>query len=192
MALPDDLAIIVIDSKVQRGLVDSHYNLRRQQCEAVAQHFDVPALRDLDLERLLSRASELEPTAFRRARHVVSENERTRAAASALRQGDLLRLGHLMAQSHQSMRDDFEITVPPIDRIVECVAGALEGQGGVRMTGGGFGGCVVAVAPLTRVAAVLTAVERGYRAPGGQVAPVYVCKAQAGAGRLDGAQLQAA
>lgn len=83
----------------------------------------------------------------KRARHVISENARTLAAADALAAGDLQRMGRLMAESHASMRDDFEITVPPIDKLVEIVKAAIGPRGGVRMTGGGFGGCVVALMP---------------------------------------------
>ncbi|MBU3740235.1 MAG: galactokinase, partial [Rhodoferax sp.] len=102
----------------------------------------------------------------------------------ALSVGDMVRLGRLMAQSHVSMRDDFQATVPAIDRLVDIV-GAVIGEGaGVRMTGGGFGGCVVALVPEPRVAAVQAAVELGYRSPDGRAATVYVCRAQEGAGAL--------
>ena len=83
----------------------------------------------------------------KRARHVISENARTLAAAEALAAGDLQRMGRLMAESHASMRDDFEITVPPIDKLVEIVKATIGPRGGVRMTGGGFGGCIVALMP---------------------------------------------
>jgi galactokinase len=182
VAVPDDAAIMIFHSHVKRGLVDSEYNTRRKQCEAAARHFGVPALRDVDLATLEARASELDPLTFRRARHVITENARVEGAAAALAAGDLERLGPLMAESHASMRDDFEITVAPIDRLVEIVGGVIGGQGGVRMTGGGFGGCVVAVVPQALVEPVRDAVLRDYRAPGGEQSTIYVCRAAAGAG----------
>jgi galactokinase len=106
------------------------------------------------------------------------------AAADALAAGDLERLGELMAASHASMRDDFEITVPAIDNLVAIVKNVIGTQGGVRMTGGGFGGCVVAVVPHALVDAARAAVEREYRSPDGKPATIYVCKPAAGAGRV--------
>ncbi len=180
--IPPDAAIMIFNSHVTRGLVDSAYNTRRQQCEEAARHFGLPALRDLDLATLEARGAELDPVVRRRARHVVTENARVLAAAQALAAGDLARLGELMGASHASMRDDFEITVPAIDELVGIVKTAIGSAGGVRMTGGGFGGCVVAVVPRGLVEAARAAVERSYTAPNGSRATVYVCRAAAGAG----------
>jgi galactokinase len=182
--MPEGLAVMVIHSGIERGLVDGAYNERRRQCEAAARHYGVAALRDLDEAALLSGRGGLDPVAFRRARHVVTENARTLAAAEALAQGDLGRLGTLMAQSHASMRDDFEITLPAIDRLVEIAAEAIGGEGGARMTGGGFGGCIVALAPEAAVAGVRAAANRDYRSPEGQPAQFMVCRPSAGAGPL--------
>lgn len=182
--LPEAVTVLVIDSRVQRGLVDSAYNERRRQCEEAAQVLGVKALRDVSSSTLLEQAHRLHPLVLRRARHVVTENERTLQAARALEASDLQALGALMADSHRSMREDFEITVPPIDRIVEVVARELQGQGGVRMTGGGFGGCVVALLPDDRVEAVRAALEVHYRSPQGESARVYSCRAAAGAGPI--------
>lgn len=180
--LPPDLAVMIVHSRVKRGLVDSEYNTRRRQCEAAARHYGVPALRDVDLERLEAGAAGLDEVVYRRARHIVTENARTRAAAVALAEGDLVALGALMAASHASMRDDFEITVPAVDRLVEILRQAIGPQGGARMTGGGFSGCVVGLLPRGRVDAVRAVVEAGYRAPGGEAPTVWVCRASAGAG----------
>ena len=182
--VPDNAAIMIFNSNVTRGLVDSAYNVRREQCETAARHFGIPALRDLDLATLEARAGELDPVVLRRARHVVTEDDRVLAAADALQAGDLERLGALMAASHASMRDDFEITVPAIDNLVDIVKGVIGTQGGVRMTGGGFGGCVVAVVPHALVDAARAAVEREYRSPDGKPATIYVCKPAAGAGTV--------
>lgn len=183
--IPAGAAIMIFHSHVERGLVDSEYNTRRRQCEEVARHFGVRALRDVDLAMLEARGGELDALALRRARHVVTENARVEAAGQALAAGDLARMGELMAASHVSMRDDFEITVPLIDQLVEIVGKVIGRSGGVRMTGGGFGGCVVALVPEGQVEAVSAAVMREYRGPAGQQATIYVCRAAAGAGVVE-------
>lgn len=183
--VPSDLQIMVINSNVKRGLVDSEYNLRREQCEAVANHFNVKALRDITSAELNTRRAELEPELFRRARHVITENERTLIAAEALNSGDIPTLSRLMAASHDSMRDDFNITVAPIDWLVENIHQQLGLQGGVRMTGGGFGGCVVALVPESLVAAIIQLVEQHYQAATGLVADIYLCNSSQGARRID-------
>jgi galactokinase len=182
--IPPGAAIMIVESHITRGLVDSAYNTRRAQCEEAARHFGVPALRDVDLAMLAEKGAGLDPVTLRRARHVVSENERVVAAAGALAAGNLQRMGELMAASHASMRDDFEITVPAIDRLVDIVKEAIGEAGGVRMTGGGFGGCVVALVPEELVEAARQALAREYRAPNGAQATVHVCRAAAGAGSL--------
>nr|WP_315201718.1 galactokinase [uncultured Albidiferax sp.] len=180
--VPAGLAVMIVHSHVQRGLVGSEYNTRRQQCEAAAAHYGVKALRDIDVARLERDAAGLDAVVLRRARHIVSENQRTLDAAQALSTGDLQRLGQLMAASHDSMRDDFEITVPPIDHLVAILQAAIGPQGGARMTGGGFGGCVVALLPEAVVPTARAAVAAQYRAPNGDAATVYVCHASAGVG----------
>jgi len=182
--MPSDLAVLIVNSNVRRGLVDSEYNTRRQQCETAARHYGVKALRDLDLAALEAGKAGLDEVCYRRARHVVGDNTRTLAAADALESGDLVRLGQLMAESHAAMRDDFEITVPPIDGLVEIIKTKLGREGGVRMTGGGFGGCVVALLRPAQVAEVIAAVDAEYPARFGIKADSYVCRASAGAGKL--------
>jgi galactokinase len=129
----------------------------------------------------------LDEACYRRACHIVGENARTLAAADALAQGELAQLGVLMAQSHAAMRDDFEITVPAIDGLVAIIAAELGHDGGVRMTGGGFGGCVVALLRPDKVDAVIAAVDRHYHTRFGLNADCYVCRASAGAGPILGA-----
>jgi galactokinase len=180
--LPPGTAVVVIDSGIARGLVDSEYNLRRQQCADAARLFGVAALRDVSLARWQAEADTLPPLLARRAGHVISENARTLHAADALADGDLARMGALMRESHASMRDDFEITLPAIDALAALVDEAIGGQGGARMTGGGFGGCVVALAAQARVPAIRAAVARDYRSPQGLAATLWVCQASAGAG----------
>ncbi len=182
VALPEDAAVLIAHSMVRRGLVDSHYNERREACAAAARHLGVNALRDVTLDQL--ETSGLPALTRRRARHVVTENSRTLRAAEVLAQGDLAAMAALMAASHASMRNDFEITVPAVDRLVELITDTLAGEGGCRMTGGGFGGCVVAVLPRRRVAAVESAINLHYRSPEGLASKVFVCQPSAGAGAL--------
>jgi galactokinase len=170
--IPDDVAIMIVHSGVTRGLVDGHYNERRRQCEAAAASMGVSALRDADLAMLASAGLDAVTTA--RARHVITENQRTLDAANALAASDLATLGVRMAQSHASMRDDFEITVPPIDTLVALLQNAIGAQGGARMTGGGFGGACVAVMPHGRVAEVQAAIEAAYKTPNGDAPLIMV------------------
>ncbi|ATM96655.1 galactokinase [Yersinia frederiksenii] len=181
--MPDNVAVVIINSNVKRGLVDSEYNTRRQQCETAARFFGVKALRDVDPNLFFSIQDELDPVVAKRARHVITENERTLAAADALARGDLKLMGQLMHESHISMRDDFEITVPPIDHLVDIVKSVIGEQGGVRMTGGGFGGCIVALMPTSLVEQVRAAVAREYpKYSDGRTETFYVCQASQGAG----------
>ena len=170
--VPADVAIMIVHSGVTRGLVDGHYNARRRQCEAAATRMGVAALRDATLDMLA--AASLDAVTKMRARHVITENQRTLDAADALAKSDLATLGMLMAQSHASMRDDFEITVPPVDALVVMLQKAIGTQGGARMTGGGFGGACVAVMPSAMVADVQAAITAEYRTPEGNVPIIMV------------------
>jgi galactokinase len=156
--VPEEWAVLIVHSGVKRGLVESAYNERRQQCEAAARHYGVAALRDLDAAGLVERRADLDDVAFRRARHVVSENARALAATDAMQRGDLAAMGRLMAASHASLRDDFQVTVPAVDALVDRLKHLIGEDGGVRMTGGGFGGCVVAVVPGSKAEGVLQSI----------------------------------
>jgi galactokinase len=184
IALPADTAVIIAHSGVRHAHAGGAYNDRRAECDAAARHYGVAALRDLGKAALEANRHGLDQVIYRRARHVVTENDRTTAAAKALQAGDLTSLGILMAQSHASMRDDFEITVPAVDRLAAIMAAPLAGNGGARMTGGGFGGCVIAVTQNARVSDVLGAVAARYRSDTGEPADVFVCAASEGAGRI--------
>ncbi|KAB7681587.1 galactokinase [Plesiomonas shigelloides] len=185
VSMPEELAVVIINSNKKRGLVDSEYNTRREQCEAVAAIFGVKALRDVTLEQFNQKSHELDPLLRKRARHVITENYRTLDAAQALSQHDMQRMGRLMAESHASMRDDFEITVSEIDTLVAMVKEVIGERGGVRMTGGGFGGCVVALVPHDLVASVQDVVDANYEAQTGLKAAIYVCQAMDGAGLVE-------
>jgi galactokinase len=179
--MPSDAAMMIVQSGVVRGLVDGHYNERRRQCEEAAAILGVPALRDADLAMLEAAAADLDPLVLRRARHVITENDRTLAAAEALAAGNLRAVGALMRNSHASQRDDFEITVPNTDRLAELMSDAIGQLGGARQTGGGFGGAVVGLMRDDRVEAVRKRVLSEYRTPSGELPDVRIERACSGA-----------
>ncbi len=178
---PDHLAILIVHSGVVHGHAAGHYNDRRRQCDAAAAALGVRRLRDADEQMLVRRADTLDPVAFRRARHVITENARTELAARAFGAGDLNTLGGLMRASHQSMRDDFEITTPDVDRLAFLLNEAIGDEGGARMTGGGFGGAVVALAHRSRAAELAASIEGAYQRPDGQPTKALVQKPVSGA-----------
>jgi len=178
--LPADMAVLIVHSGITRGLVDSAYNERRAACEAVAAHFGIGALRDLDAATLAAGEAALDPVAFRRARHVVTENARTLAMPAVLAASDWTRIGALMAESHASMRDDFEITLPEIDQLAATLSAATGGVGGARMTGGGFGGCVVALTRQDRLPALRQASLDHFAAIGRAPGLIHACRPSAG------------
>ena len=181
--VPQDVAVIIVNSNVPHDLVTGEYNTRRQQCERAAAFFGVKALRDVSVAQFKEKEAELtalDPLVAKRARHVVTENQRVLDAVDALKHNDLTRLGELMGQSHDSMRDDFEITVPQIDYLVELAQLVIGKQGGARMTGGGFGGCIVALAPHDKVEAVRKIVADNYEKQTGLKEDFYVCTASQG------------
>jgi galactokinase len=158
IALPADIAVMIVQSGVERGLVDGAYNTRRAECERAAAHFGVAALRDADETMLAAAQGALDDVAWHRARHVIGDNRRTREAAEALAADDLITTGRLMRESHESQARDFGITVPQTDRLAALVNAAIGDEGGARQTGGGFGGAVVAVMRADRVDAVRAAI----------------------------------
>lgn len=178
--LPAQLAVVVLDTGTRRGLVDSAYNERRQQCETTAEFFKVRALRDVDLDRFQQLSGELEEPMRRRARHVITENQRTLEAAEAMRRGDIETLGRLMQESHASLRDDYEVSSDALNTMVE-LALTQRGCYGARMTGAGFGGCAMAIIDRTSAEAFAAAVAGQYQATTGHTPAVYVCQATDGA-----------
>jgi galactokinase len=184
ISMPENLAVMIINSNVKRGLVDSEYNTRRLQCEEAAGTLGLKALRDISLADLHSNKDKLPEVVYRRAHHVVSDSERTVLAAQALKTNDVVQLSRLMAESHISMRDDFEITVPPIDFAVKILTEYLGDKGGVRMTGGGFGGCMVALMPHDLVEGAKQLMAERYQAETGYQETIYICSASDGAGEI--------
>jgi len=160
--------------------VDSAYNERRAQCEAAARFFGVPALRDVTVAEFERRAPELDAITRNRARHVVTENARVLAAAAALGKGDVREVGHLMDQSHASLRDDFEVSRKELDTMVS-LARSHDGCHGARMTGAGFGGCAVALVDAAAATDFAETTARRYEAATGKHPAVYVCSASEGA-----------
>lgn len=183
--LPAGTVVVVLDTATRRGLVDSAYNERRAQCEAAAAFFGVPALRDVDMETFRAGSERLDPVARRRAQHVISENERTLAAAEALRRGDAAEMGRLMNASHASMRDDFEISRPEMDVMV-ALAQAEPGCFGARMTGGGFGGAAVALVRADEAERFGATVAAAYHHATGLEPQVIRCAATDGAAVVAG------
>ncbi len=178
--LPPGTLVVVLDTATRRGLVDSAYNERRAQCEAAAQFFGVPALRDVTDEMFAARAAGLDDLTRRRARHVITENARTLAAAEAMRQGNAVALGRLMDASHVSMRDDFEISRAEMDTMVD-LAQQHPASYGARMTGGGFGGAAVALVRAEVVEEFVSTVGQRYQQATGLKPAIYVCEATNGA-----------
>ncbi|NQS92218.1 MAG: galactokinase [Chloroflexi bacterium] len=177
--LPKNTQFVILDTATRRGLVDSAYNERREQCETVACHFGVPALRDISLDQLGERVGVLDMQLYFRARHVVSGNQRVLEAVKALEAGDAKALGLLMNQSHTSMRDDFEISREEMDQMV-TIAQKQPGCYGARMTGGGFGGCAVALVEKDQVDDFQEAIVREYQQTTGLDSKVYVTYAADG------------
>ncbi len=180
------LAILGIDTRSPHQLVDGEYADRRRSCEAAAAALGVPALRDVDLADLDAALARLtDGVQRRRARHVVTENDRVLRAVELLRSGQVAGIGPLLTASHASLRDDFEVTVPQLDTAVDAAlsAGAL----GARMTGGGFGGCVLALLPAGDAAesGLRAAVDAAYTAAGFTLPGYFAAIPSAGAHPAD-------
>jgi galactokinase len=177
IAIPPEAAIVICNTMVKHVLAGGEYNERRAQCEEGVRvlqqrHSNVRALRDVSMEMLESASSELPSVVFARCRHVISENERVKEAAVALRRSDLDRLGSLMYASHESLRLDYEVSCHELDTMVD-IAKQFEGTIGARMTGGGFGGCTVNVVHTSRAAAFRQHMRQAYRDAMGITPEIY-------------------
>ena len=192
LPLPREVAVVVCHSMTKHALAlaTDGYNARRADCETGVRTLatrlpGIRALRDVTPEALDTNRDALSERVFRRCRHVVTENARVLAAAAALRTGDVDAVGGLMRASHESMRDDFEISTPELDAMVE-IAARTEGTIGARLTGGGFGGCTVNLVRAARAASFVAAVGTEYQAATGRVPEIYTFVAADGAGRIEG------
>ena len=183
--IPVGVAVVVMDTSTRRGLVDSAYNERRAQCEEAARFFGVKALRDVSLERFEDERGKIkDETVMRRARHIITENQRVLNAVAAMRANDVHTLGKLFDQSHASLRDDFEVTNEALNQIV-AAAQSHPACFGARMTGAGFGGCAVALVDKGKVDEFVSAVRAGYRQKSELEAMMYVCQASEGASLVE-------
>jgi galactokinase len=144
LTLPDSLRLVALESGVRRELRNSDYNERVRECREAAGLLGVRSLRDVTFGAHEEQLAELPSPLAQRARHVVSEIERTRLAAAALEAGDLARVGTLMRESHASLRDDYEVSIEPLDVLVE-IASEVDGVIGTRLSGAGFGGCTISL-----------------------------------------------
>ncbi|MGC9335890.1 MAG: galactokinase, partial [Anaerolineae bacterium] len=181
--LPAGESVIVCDTGKRRGLADSAYNERRAQCEEGARRLGVATLRDLDEDTFEDRASELPALLRKRARHVVHENARTLRAAQVLRRGDVVAFGQLMDESHASLRDLYEVSSDELD-LMSALARSFPGCRGARMTGAGFGGCVVALVQEAEAESFVESVGPLYERQAMRRPALYVCQAAAGAGTV--------
>ena len=166
-----NVSVLIVNSNVKHQLTGSEYPDRRRQCEKAAHLLGVPMLRDATLPQLEATRNRFEQEAdgdlcYRRARHIISENDRTTAMASALTKGDWASCGQLMGASHQSMKEDFEITCPEIDQLVE-ITQSVSGVIGSRMTGGGFGGCTVSLIDVNQTAKIVETITSRYQSATG-------------------------
>lgn len=184
----DNYQIVICNSKVERGLVDSEYNQRRRECKQAVEFFaekndkNIAALRDVDLKTLEKYKDELDENVYKRAHHVVSENERVLAAKTALETDNIKKFGELMYASHKSLSEDYEVSSKELDILVNLAAEA--GIEGARMTGAGFGGCTVNLVRKNRVKQFLTAIKQKYKAMTNIEAEIYVSNPGAGASKL--------
>ncbi|ATC86690.1 MULTISPECIES: galactokinase [Pseudoalteromonas] len=180
VSIDPKMTILMVNSNVKRGLLDSEYNLRREQCYAGAEALSKPSLREVSIGEYESKKHTLDPSVAKRVEHIVYENVRTLEAMQAFTNNDIAKLSTLMAQSHASMRDLFEITTSQIDTLVNIIAKVINEHGGVRMTGGGFGGCVVAFVPNFLVENVISAIETQYEQQTGLKETIYTSVPSAG------------
>lgn len=183
-----ELSVLVIDSRVKHELVGGEYKERRESCFAAAEKLGVAFLRDVTPEMLEAGREKLSELEYRRARHVVTEDIRTQEAARAIKAGEYARLGELMYASHDSLRDDYEVSCAEIDVIVELARGIglAGGVYGCRITGGGFGGCAVAVVETEKVDAISAAISRAYAEKTGVEARLFVTRPADGARAVNG------
>ena len=183
--LPANASFLLVDSGVRHAHVDGAYRDRRADCEAAAKALGLKLLAELPEAQLDAALARLPPGPAKRCRHVVTETARVRRAAEALARGDLAGLGALMNQSHASLRDDMEVSVPEVDMLAQ-IARDSAGVFGARMMGGGFGGCIIALADRDQASDAQAAIVARYSKVLGKTPAAFVCRAVAGAGEVTG------
>jgi galactokinase len=188
LPLPDNVRLIICNTMVKHELASSAYNERRAECEAGVRYFakflpNVTALRDVTLEQFEQYGHALPDVVYRRCHHVITENARVLSAGEALEQRDLNQFGKLMAESHRSLRDDYEVSCKELNLMVE-LAGTLAGVYGARMTGGGFGGCTVNIVAVEHVETFRERVAESYERETKLKPEIYISEASEGAGEV--------
>ena len=186
--IPPDLSIVIANSMVKHSHAGGEYNTRRSEVEEGTQLLrshrpEIKRLRDATVDDLERWGYEMRPEVLKRCRHIITENERTVAAADALEAGDLKTLGRLMYAAHASYRDDFEASCPEVDILVDLAAKET-GCIGARLTGGGFGGCTVNIVEKAQAEAFSWHLREGYRQATEIAADIYLCHASAGAHQI--------
>lgn len=185
---PPAVQLVVCNTMVKHEHGDGEYNLRRRECERGVEKLSsvlpgIQALRDVSLHDLETHRGLLSEVIYRRCRHVVTENERVPKAAAALESGDITAVGELMAESHRSLRDDYQVSCPELDLMVD-LARKHEGVYGSRMTGGGFGGCTVNLVDRSMTAEFKRRIAMEYHAATGRHPDIFVCDTSEGVERL--------
>ncbi|MDD5140727.1 MAG: galactokinase [Verrucomicrobiales bacterium] len=177
------VSLLIVNTNVKHELTGGGYARRRQQCETAAKNLGVPSLRDATPEMLERAQGRMDEVVFRRARHVIGEIERTVHAAEGVRASNWPSVGQLMYASHDSLRDDYDVSCTELDAVVEIAEG-IGSKGGVygcRMTGGGFGGCAVALVKTEMVEAISRQIAAGYKEKTRIEATIFVSRPAAGA-----------
>ncbi len=184
----DNPVIMIVNSNVKHELSGGEYADRRRQCDAALQRLSLSSYRQLCMPDLAAKHQLLTDVQYRRARHVITETQRTLLTAKALSESDWMTAGRLMYESHDSLRNDFEVSCPELDGLVDIVRGlGMEhGVWGSRMTGGGFGGCTVSLVQAEKVEAVMEIVERQYAQKFGRKADAFTSCPAAGASVIRG------
>ena len=182
------VAVLIINTNVKHELTGSEYPTRRKQCETAAKALGVPSLRDASPELLEQNRSKLDPVVYRRARHVIGEIERTTHAAAGVRAGNWPTVGHLMYASHRALQDDYEVSCAELDAVVAIAQdiGVAGGVFGCRMTGGGFGGCCVALVKAAEVDSISKRIATEYKQRTGIEPTIFVSRPGQGAHALKG------
>jgi galactokinase len=177
------ISVMIVNTNVRHRLAEGEYAKRRAQCEAAAKTLEVTALRDATAAQLEANQSRLDPLVFRRARHVISENDRTLQMAEAIQAGDWDAVGTLMYASHQSLRDDYQVSCPELDAVVEAARNLGKNSGviGCRMTGAGFGGCAVSLVRTEALPTLTRRMEEAYERQTGTMATIFSSRPAGGA-----------
>ncbi len=189
LPIPENIRLVICNTMVRHAIAAGEYNMRRSQCEEGVTLLsqtqpNISALRDTTLEDLEQQGNKLPVDILKRCRHVIGENRRVVAAAAALERGNVEDFGKLMAASHESLRQDYEVSCPELDLMVN-LASRIEGVYGARMTGGGFGGCTVNLVASEAVGNFQKEIASRYRAQTGKTPAIYVSTASEGAGHWE-------